>query len=422
MNKGVQLRKTIHDILFEIHYYNKTLDNILVKYNVYDHNTRDIAFIQNVCLNSMRYSFHINKIIKKFVKNKIKKNDKILFYSAITQLVYLNFKEYAVINCSVEVAKKLNIYPGFINATLKKISRNKIILSETKIEFNDLPDWFVNKCSHLTSVEKNNFLDTFNTEPDLHLVFKNNKYFTDFEENLVATSNLSGFLKEKKRVDTIKSYKKGNWWVQDFSSSFPLNNVEINLKKKNCLDMCAAPGGKSFQILSKNIEIVLNDKSKKRLEVLKNNLKRLNFKPIVINCDVKNISLKKKYDFIIIDAPCSALGTIRKNPDIFFKQNEPNFANLVKTQKDMLSKATSILNKKGIILYMVCSFLKEETSNQINNFLRNNKNFTLNNFFSYKKKLFYKNAIKDNFMLTLPTNFDGFNVDGYYAAFLKKNS
>tara|TARA_B100000886_G_C20370310_1_gene469229 strand:- start:653 stop:1213 length:561 start_codon:yes stop_codon:yes gene_type:complete len=186
--------------------------------------------------------------------------------------------------------------------------------------------------------------------------------------------------------------------------------------------MCAAPGGKSFQILSKNIEIVLNDKSKKRLEVLKNNLKRLNFKPIVINCDVKNISLKKKYDFIIIDAPCSALGTIRKNPDIFFKQNEPNFANLVKTQKDMLSKATSILNKKGIILYMVCSFLKEETSNQINNFLRNNKNFTLNNFFSYKKKLFYKNAIKDNFMLTLPTNFDGFNVDGYYAAFLKKNS
>ena len=181
---------------------------------------------------------------------------------------------------------------------------------------------------------------------------------------------MSGFLKKKKRVETIKSYKKGNWWVQDFSSSFPLNNVEINLQKKSCLDMCAAPGGKSFQILSKNIEIVLNDKSKKRLEVLKNNLKRLNFKPIVINYDVKNISLKKKYDFIIIDAPCSALGTIRKNPDIFFKQNEPNFVNLVTTQKNMLSKATSILNKKGIILYMF-SFLEETTIN--NNFLKNKK-------------------------------------------------
>ena len=86
----------------------------------------------------------------------------------------------------------------------------------------------------------------------------------------------------------------------------------------------------------------------------------------------------------------------------------------------MLSKATSILNEKGIILYMVCSFLKEETINQINNFLKNNKIFTLNNFFSKEKKLFYKNAVKDDFMLTLPTNFDGFNVDGYYAAFLKK--
>ena len=114
-------------------------------------------------------------------------------------------------------------------------------------------------------------------------------------------------------------------WIQDFSSPFfPINNINIkNIKEKN-IDLCAAPGGKSFQILSLNKNIIMNDKSKNRIELIKENLDRLKFKTEIFNYDVLKLESKEKYDFIILDAPCSALGTIRKNPEIFFKKRGLN--------------------------------------------------------------------------------------------------
>ena len=85
------------------------------------------------------------------IKKKLRDQEKILLISAITQIVFLNFKEYAVINCSVEIAKKLNLYPGIINATLKKIAKNKNDLKQIKISFSDLPLWFQKKTSFLSN-------------------------------------------------------------------------------------------------------------------------------------------------------------------------------------------------------------------------------------------------------------------------------
>ena len=84
--------------------------------------------------------------------------------------------------------------------------------------------------------------------------------------------------------------------------------------------MCAAPGGKSFQIMSKNKEITMNDVSKKRLQILKTNIKRLGFNSNIINQNFTNLKSNYKYDFIVLDAPCSSVGTIRKNPEIFIEK------------------------------------------------------------------------------------------------------
>ena len=155
--------------------------------------------------------------------------------------------------------------------------------------------------------------------------------------------------------------------------------LKKKLRNKKIIDLCSAPGGKAFQILSKNLHIVLNDKSKNRLVFLKENLKRLNYEAKILNLDILNSNLKEKYDFIILDAPCSSLGTIRKNPEIFFKNESPHIDRLIKLQKKLLDKASSLTNNGGTIIYMVCSFLKEETVMQIDNFLENNKDFSLEN-------------------------------------------
>ena len=109
----------------------------------------------------MRYSLHVKKIKKKFIKKKSKINEEILFLSSITQIVFLNFKDYAVVNSTVEIAKKLNIYHGFVNATLKKISKQKDVLKDIKIDFNDLPIWFINKTKNFSKKEKTNFIREF---------------------------------------------------------------------------------------------------------------------------------------------------------------------------------------------------------------------------------------------------------------------
>ena len=421
MLKGEKIRFDIHNILFSIYKFNKTLNNPSIKKTIEKHRKEDVSFINNVTLNSMRLHMHILKIINIYIKKKLRDQEKIFLIIAITQIVYLDFKEYAVINCTVEIAKKLKVYHGLINASLKKISNDKLKLRQIEITFDDLPEWFKSRTNSLTDIQKKKFINNFIQEPSLHLVFKSKNKLENFEEKLIKTSDISGFLINKKNINEIKSFVNGDWWVQDFSSFYPLYNLKIKDKNKKFLDACAAPGGKSFQLLSRKVNLDLNDKNKSRIQTIKSNFKRLNFETKIFNDDFINFNEDKKYDYIIIDAPCSAIGTIRKNPEIFFKPNGPNFKNLNILQEKMLNKAAKLLNENGLIIYMVCSFLDNETTIQIYNFIDKNKEFEISKFIKIDDQKEYSKLFNKNFMLTLPDTILNYKIDGYFAAFLRKN-
>ncbi len=154
MIKGEKVRFDIYNILFSIYKFNLTLNSASIQKIIDKQKRKDVALLHNVTLNSMRYHLHCIKIINKFINKKIKIKEKILLISAITQIVFLDFKDYAVINCSVEISKKLKLYPGLINASLKKISMNKEDLKKISINFNDFPTWFQKKTYYLSSDEK----------------------------------------------------------------------------------------------------------------------------------------------------------------------------------------------------------------------------------------------------------------------------
>ena len=420
MIKGVKIRFEIHKILFSIYKFNKTLNNSLIIKQINKQKKEDIAFLYNVTLNSMRLHLHCFKIINKFIKKRLRDQEKIILISATTQIVFLNFKEYAVINCSVEIAKKLKLYPGLINATLKKIAKDKNNLKKIKINFSDLPLWFQKKAAFLSDFEKKQFLENFHKEPNIHIVFKDEKKLQKFEDKLFKTTKLSGFLLDEKNFQHRNSFVEGDWWVQDFSSFLPLYNFEEINKNNLFLDACAAPGGKSFQILSKKLNVVLNDKNKKRIQILKTNLKRLKLNAQILNKDFIQLNNDRKYDVIIIDAPCSAVGTIRRNPEIFFKNKGPDFNELLSLQENMLKKASFLLNTNGFIIYMTCSFLETETIYQVKKFLELNNNFLISDIKLKENKKNYSKLIKNNFMITIPNIIYDYNIDGYFAAFLKK--
>ena len=199
----------------------------------------------------------------------------------------------------------------------------------------------------------------------------------NFNEDHIKTTNISGFINEKKKIIDIENYEKGHWWVQDFSSMLPIY-LSPEFKGKEILDMCSAPGGKAFQALCLESAVTLNDINKKRIVILEKNLERLNLNCNITNIDALNIDENENFDVVILDSPCSGVGTLRRNPEILYKKTPPNLDLLVGMQKKLINKAAKLLKKKGVLIYMVCSFLYKETKGIKKKFLYENKNFSQN--------------------------------------------
>ncbi len=420
MRKSVKVRIIIFDILNEIRQKNKNFDDsFLYLTKNLRLNDQDKSMIFNVVLNSIRNNFFIDNILDNFLKKKTNIKIKILLLGAITQLIYLDFKDYAVTNDTVEIAKIKKLNPGLINSLLKNVVRNRETINKKGFSHSSIPLWFTNLLKK-NRLELKKIINNITDEPSLHLVFKNKRFLESFEEGHSKTTDLSAFIVDKKKIIDIENYKKGHWWVQDLSSMLPIY-LSPEIKFRKILDMCAAPGGKAFQTISLNNDVTLNDINLKRIKILKENLSRLNFSNNIQNYNALDISEEEKYDVIILDSPCSGVGTLRRNPDILFKKIPPNIEFLTNIQINLINKAAKLLNKNGILIYMVCSFLYDETKNIKNKFLNKNKNFSQHNFNLESDIKFRDFVDTDGDIFCIPSKFENYTIDGFYSVKFIKN-
>ena len=420
--KGVHARYIIHEILYAIKYQNINFDQIYErKKKERKLKASDYNLINDVVLSSMRLFLYVNKIIDIYSKKKPKKHQYILLLSSVTQLVFLNYQNYAVINCAVEIAKnkKINAVPGFINSILKKIDQNKSKLKNITLD-NKLFDQLTNKhiFKDLTFQKKIKVVESASYKPQTHIVFKKNINTKNLSFKIDKTTSASGILQKYDSLNKIKEFKKGEFWIQDFSSMIPLYLTKIQ-KNSKCLDMCAAPGGKTFQLIQNGANVCSVEKKIKRAEKLRLNLDRLNYKAKINIIDALNLNEKDKYEIVILDAPCSSIGTIRRNPDIIFRDKKIDLQIYSDIQKKLLQKASNMVTNGGMLIYLVCSFLNYETYKPIEDFLKKNKNFSILRFNGEKQ---YSTLIdKKGFINILPQRFNNFLIDGFFAAKLIKN-
>ena len=176
-------------------------------------------------------------------------------------------------------------------------------------------------------------------------------------------------MKDSGIISNRPGYQDGEWWVQDYSSQLAVKCLKIK-KGDEILDLCAAPGGKTAQMISLGAEVVSVDQNKERVEQLNENMNRLKFSPTIIITDILKFKTKKKWNKILLDVPCLATGTIRKNPDIMYSKNDKILKSLVDLQKKLLKKSWSFLNANGLLIYCNCSLEKEEGEIQIQDFLK----------------------------------------------------
>jgi len=192
------------------------------------------------------------------------------------------------------------------------------------------------------------------------------------EAELLPTGSLR--LKDWGQVSAMPGFDEGAWWVQDAAAAIPAKLLG-DLTGKTVLDLCAAPGGKTMQLAAAGGDVTALDLSPHRMERVRENLARVELKAKVVVSDVLDYAPSKKFDAILLDAPCSATGTIRRHPDLPYAKEEMELNTLLNLQKDMLAEASKWLAPEGEIIYCTCSLFPEEGEEQVEAFLATHPDF-----------------------------------------------
>lgn len=378
--------------------------------------------------------FYLKQYIKKPLKaehNNIKAN---LIIGAV-QILYMRVPSYAAVNNSVDIAKKNTPHHvKFINAILRQLSRD--------FENNKLDK--LSPLKNIPSEIKKKWKNTINEEQmekiarqlliippalDISISPKEdiNKWKKALNGEAFGNNNIR-LLCDYGKIEKLPGYNEGKWWIQDIAAQLP---VKILLRKINknadIIDMCAAPGGKTAQLLSNNLKVTSIESNNIRANILKQNLIRLNFNTKLILQDANQYKPTKLVDAILLDAPCSSTGTLRKNPDIlwrlkYMKNNyNSHISSLIKIQERLLNSASKMLKTGGIIVYSVCSLDNEEGYNQIVDFIKKNNRFEIDPINKIEIDITKEAITKEGFVRTLPYyNSEVGGMDGFFIARLIK--
>ena len=334
-------------------------------------------FVTNLVNEVLRKYDYLIYQVKDEINNKTKLKNKIIIAMALYERFFLKEKDYVVNNEYVKLGK--NEYDkAFINALLRK----ELVLKEPLEEYikYSLPKWLydlLNKQYEKEELEK--ILNNFNRIPKVYYRLNKKKAsFNDFDNIEIINDDI--FISNDKNIK--KDYlDKGLAYIEDINAASLYKHLDLN-KDDVLLDMCSAPGSKLFNCLDiiKEDNAYSNELHLNRLKLIEDKAKVLGFNGIhYLNYDgieLKNV-LDKKFTKIMLDVPCSGIGTIGRKPDLKYHIKAESLDELENIQRGLLDSAKELLVSGGYILYSTCTLNKKENSRQINKFLKDNDDFEL---------------------------------------------
>ncbi|MGL5836984.1 MAG: RsmB/NOP family class I SAM-dependent RNA methyltransferase [Sphingorhabdus sp.] len=198
----------------------------------------------------------------------------------------------------------------------------------------------------------------------------------EWAEKLEGTSLAPGHVRLARgvAVESLPGFAEGKWWVQDLAASLPARVLGQG-QGRTILDACAAPGGKTMQLASMGWAVTALDKSAKRMERLKTNLKRTQVEAELLIADALKWDAATPFDAVLLDAPCTATGTFRRHPDVLHRIGERQIAELVELQQNLLDRAANWVKPGGLLLYATCSLEPREGEGQADAFLARHAGF-----------------------------------------------
>tara|TARA_Y100000591_G_C21844285_1_gene707688 strand:- start:511 stop:1839 length:1329 start_codon:yes stop_codon:yes gene_type:complete len=429
--KGYLPRALSLDILDDVVRKNGTpddrLDFYLKKNNYLNLPREDIALCKTIVMTTLRRWAHIEQILLKYLKKTVRDHSPrvhLIIMIAICQLVFLQSPPYAVVNLAIiqtKNDKKSHKLKNLVNAILRKVSEDKDHFNIDQFDNLELiPKWMIDRWKNFyTSDEIKQIADSVVNVPTLDITLK--KTDGKIAEELGGRSMITGNIRINKFgfIPDIQYYHDGKWWVQDVAACIPVKLIQGHIKNKRVVDLCAAPGGKTANLIDAGAKVTAIDSSIERLDILKRNLKRLNFEADVVHADSTRWITKLKYDGVLIDAPCSSTGVIRKNPDILRRKTH-NLDYLTNLQHKLLINGIELLKKGGLLVYCTCSIEKEEGEYQIERIMDEREDIIIKKISTKDIGIFQEFIHPKGYLRILPNTIADGGNDGFFISILKK--
>ena len=282
------------------------------------------------------------------------------------QILWMDVPDHAAVDLSVRLVqsdRRAAKYAGLVNAVLRRCAREgEGLIAEVKAEMLDLPPWLAKRwIAQYGEATAREMAVAIGFEPSLDLTVKTDaaQWASRLHGMQLPTGSVRTLLQGS--VTMLPGFAEGQWWVQDAAAALPARLLG-DVAGKTILDLCAAPGGKTAQLAIAGAEVIAIDRSPARMARLRDNLVRLSLQAEAVVTDACEWQSTNQggFDGILLDAPCTSTGTIRRHPDVAWLRQEDDIAQLATLQKRLLQKAVSLLRPGGTLVYCTCSLEPEE--------------------------------------------------------------
>lgn len=329
-----------------------------------DISVQDKAFTRALVLSVLRHrgqiDFALAQLLEKPLSAKLKDIQNILRLG-VAQVLYLNVPVHAALDTAVELSKKVRqgAFSKLVNGVLRALLRQQEKFENISPRYN-WPMWLYHLLEKAYGPDKmKRFSDCFLMQQAVDLTVRDNpqKWAIQLGGQVLKTGSVR--LKESGKISALDGFKEGEWWVQNAAASVPVQ-LFSDLRGKHVADLCAAPGGKTAQLALAGAKVDAFDASEFRLNRLRENMSRLGFQVKTRVADVLSLENEPLYDAVLLDAPCSATGTIGRHPEILMHLKKEDIARLVRVQKQLLNQAILMTKSGGQIVFSTCSLLPDE--------------------------------------------------------------
>lgn len=404
---------------------------------------KDRALVTEIVNGTLRNLYYIDHVINQFSKTKTEKPWVLaVLRTAVYQIYFMKTPDSAACNEAVKLIAARGLAPlkGFVNGVLRTIGREKdsiVLPKEGTAEFLSIqyshPLWLIKMwIAYFGYEETQKLCKANNCPPDVTIRVNTLKTKKALLKSMLEKNGIMVMdgkivpqalhLKKTADIGGLKAFKDGLFHVQDESSQLAVKVMDPQ-RGETILDLCAAPGGKSFTI-AQSIEnegrLVCDDIYEHKMELISQGAQRLGITIIEgkqQDATQWNEEYADTFDRVLVDAPCSGLGLMGKKPDIRLKKNGDEIDQLVPIQRQILENGAKYVKSEGVLIYSTCTLCKKENEKNVEWFLKNHPDFVAEDITAYLPKEIWQETAEKGYVTLLPHKS---KTDGFFIAKMRR--